>query len=166
MSNYKDMLTGTLKTVVGKVMEVAESDSVKNVMGKVKEAAENSGVREIYEPVAGKAKAYGNIAKLSLELNGESEELRRVFTEIGKLCYEQNKEAPSGFFAPLFAQVEQIQTSISLKQDEIAALKSELAPTAQSDIDVEIAEFEEVVDDTSADGAGAEVTDIPGDENI
>ena len=145
MADYKDMITGTLK----------------NIMGKVKEVADSNTVRDIYEQGAGKAKSYGQIAKLALEINGDREELKRVFAEIGQLYYEQAKDAPEGFFRALFAQAEQIKANISAKEEEISYLKSEVAPAA-ADIDVEIAEFEEVVSDTAADGAGAD----PADENI
>ena len=145
MADYKDMITGTLKNIVGKVREVADSNTV----------------RDIYEQGAGKAKTYGQIAKLSLEINGDREELKRVFAEIGQLYYEQAKDAPEGFFRALFAQAEQIKANISAKEEEISYLKNEVAPAA-ADIDVEIAEFEEVVSDTAADGAGAD----PADENI
>ncbi|MBQ3210408.1 MAG: hypothetical protein IJB09_02825 [Oscillospiraceae bacterium] len=145
MADYKDMITGTLK----------------NIMGKVKEVADSNTVRDIYEQGAGKAKSYGQIAKLALEINGDREELKRVFAEIGQLYYEQAKDAPEGFFRALFAQAEQIKANISAKEEEISYLKSEVSPTA-ADIDVEIAEFEEVVSDTAADGAG----EAPTDENI
>ena len=145
MADYKDMITGTLK----------------NIMGKVKEVADSNTVRDIYEQGAGKAKSYGQIAKLALEINGDREELKRVFAEIGQLYYEQAKDAPEGFFRALFAQAEQIKANISAKEEEISYLKSEVSPAA-ADIDVEIAEFEEVVSDTAADGAG----EAPTDENI
>ena len=183
MSDYKDMLTGTIKSVFGKVKEVAESDGVQNIVGKVREAAgsdtvqnlvdkvktaaENTGVRDIYEQGAGVAKTYGSIARLSVELNGQKEELRRIYAEIGELYYEQAKDAPEGFFAGLFAQAESIKAAVAAKETQIAVLKAEVKPAAaEAGIDVEIAEFEDVVDDTAADGAGEVITDTPADENI
>ena len=123
MADYKDIITGTISNIMGKVKEVAENPSVKDAVdkvkaaaedtvGKVKEAAEGSTVKEVYEQGASRVKSYGRIAKLNLEMNGDYEELKRVYTEIGKLCYDQFKDAPEGFFAPLFAQVEEISTRI------------------------------------------------------
>ena len=57
MADYKDIITGTLN----------------NIVGKVKEAANTGAVRDIYEQGASRAKSYGRIAKLTLEVNGESE---------------------------------------------------------------------------------------------
>ncbi len=130
MADYKSIITGTLNTLANKVKEVAESSSV----------------RDIYDRGAGRAKAYARIAKLSLELNGEHEELKKVYAEIGRLYYEQAKDAPEGFFAPLFAQAEEISAGISAKEDEINGLRAEMeAESSIDDIDVEISEFEEIV---------------------
>ena len=142
MADYKDIISGTINSIVGKVKEVAESGAV----------------RDIYENGAIRAKSYGRIAKLALELNGENEELKRVYTEIGRLYYEQAKDAPEGFFAPLFAQAEEICGRIAAKEDEINALKADVAAATgcdEADIDVEIGEFDDfdnIVDATEDDG--------------
>lgn len=142
MADYKDIIAGTINSIVGKVKEVAESGAV----------------REIYENGTNRAKSYGRIAKLALELNGENEELKRVYTEIGRLYYEQAKDAPEGFFAPLFAQAEEICGRIAAKEDEINSLKADVAAATgcdEADIDVEIGEFDDfdnIVDATEDDG--------------
>ena len=177
MADYKDIITGTLTNLVGKVKEVAESPNVKeavdkvkaaaeDTVGKVKEAAEGSTVKEVYDQGANRVKSYGRIAKLSLEMNGDYEELKRVYTEIGKLCYDQFKDAPEGFFAPLFAQVEEISARIERSEAEIEAMK------AEADISVEIVadsvedaaeefktaaeEFQNIVDATETEGSATE----------
>lgn len=130
MADYKSIIAGTLTNLASKVKEVAESGSVRN----------------IYDRGAVRAKAYARIAKLSLELNGENEELRKVYAEIGRLYYEQAKDAPEGFFAPLFAQAEELYSGIAAREEEINALRAEMeAESSIDDIDVEISEFEEVV---------------------
>ena len=142
MADYKDIISGTINSIVGKVKEVAESGAV----------------RDIYENGASRAKSYGRIAKLALELNGENEELKRVYTEIGRLYYEQAKDAPEGFFAPLFAQAEEICGRIAAKEDKINSLKADIAAATgcdDADIDVEIGEFDDfdnIVDATEDDG--------------
>lgn len=138
MADYKDIISGTFKNIAGKVKEVAESGSV----------------RSIYEQGSERAKSYANIAKLTLELNGDTEELKRVYTEIGKLYFEENRDKPEGFFTALFAQVEEINARIHEKEDIISELRSSTDAFKQPDIDVEVGEFEEIVDSTEADGAG------------
>lgn len=138
MADYKDIITGTLK----------------NLAGKVKDVAESSTVRGIYEHGAERAKSYGTIAKLSLEISGDTEELRRAYTEIGKLYFEQARENPEGFFAPLFAQVEEINARIHANEDAISEIKAQIEAENEADINVEFGDFEDVVDSTAADGAG------------
>lgn len=183
MADYKDIITGTISNLMGKVKEVAESPNVKeavdkvkaaaeDTVGKVKEAAEGSTVKEVCEQGASRVKSYGRIAKLSLEMNGDYEELKRVYTEIGKLCYDQFKDAPEGFFAPLFAQVEEISARIERSEAEIEAMKAETGCQEEPDISVEIVadsvedaaeefkaaaeEFQNVVDATETEGSATE----------
>ena len=49
--------------------------------GKVREAADSSGVLDIYAQGTERAKALGQIAKLSIELKNEHDELQRPFRE-------------------------------------------------------------------------------------
>ena len=68
MADYKDIITGTISNIVGKVKEAAESPSVQQAVGKVKEAAgdtvskvkeaaEGSTVKEVYEQGASRVKS-------------------------------------------------------------------------------------------------------------
>ena len=148
MADYKELLGGTLK----------------NIVEKVKDAAETTGVSEVYAKGIERTKSYGSMARLTLSINSDTEELKRVYQEIGRLYYDENKAAPEGFFVPLFAQVEALNESISEKRRDIDAIKAELDSSSQSDIDVEInelpdranSEFEAVVNSTESDGTGKE----------
>lgn len=140
MASYKDIITGTLN----------------NIAGKVKEAAESGAIRDIYEHGASRAKSYGQIAKLSLEINGDSEELKKVYAEIGRLYYDQAKEAPEGYFAPLFEQTGSLIAGINDKQAQIQAMKEEFEAENAPAVD---ADFESVVDETEDDGTGADPED-------
>ena len=152
MADYKDIITGTLNHLISKAKEAADTVS--------KTVSESGGVKEIYEQGASKAKAYGRIAKLTLEISGSNEELKKVYAEIGKLCYEQNKDNPGDFYASLFAQAEEIMADIEAKQGAIQALKADADAEAASDIDVEIEQFEDVVDATACDGAAEAVEEV------
>ena len=141
MADYKDILSGTF----GKLAD------------KVKETASSSGVLDVYAQGANRAKAFGQLTKLTLELNGEHEELQRVYTEIGRLYFEQAKDAPEGFFVPLFEQAKRISGSIKAKRAKIDELKENYGVSEQSDIDVEIGDFDDVVSATEADGMTVEI---------
>lgn len=134
MADYKDIITGTISSLVDKA----------------KDLAENSNVREIYDNGLSRAKSYGKVAKMVFEVNGESEELKRVYTEIGKLYYEQAKDAPEGYFIPLFEQVQRISESILAKEEAVRSIKASMHECVEddedySDIDVEIGEFDDIV---------------------
>lgn len=162
MADFKDIITGTLGSIADKAKDLVGSEGVRNAVDKIKETAENSGVAGIYAQGAERAKAYARIAKLTLELNGQNTELGRVYAEIGRLYFEQNRDKPEGYFAPLFSQADLITETIHAKQGEIDALKASVeAARTEPDIDVEIAVFEEVVNATEADGAQTDPGDGP-----
>ena len=141
MADYKDILSGTF----GRLAD------------KVKETANSTGVLDVYAQGANRAKAFGQLTKLTLELNGEHEELQRIYTEIGRLYYEQAKDAPEGFFVPLFEQANRVTGNIRAKRAKIDELKEHYGVSEQSDIDVEIGDFDDVVSATEADGVTVEI---------
>ena len=155
MADYKELLNDTLNSLVGKAKEIAGSESVGRVVDKIKESAESSGVKTIYAQGADRARIYGKIARLTVDQNKDNAELGRVYTEIGRLYFEQMRENPEGYFAPLFAQATALTESIHAREAEITSLKEDLDyAKAVKDIDVEIAEFEDIVNATEDDGRG------------
>ena len=132
-------------------------DILGKLAGRVKDAADASGVLDVYAQGANRAKAFGQIAKLSLELNREHEELKDIYAEIGRLYYEQRQDAPEGFFVPLFEQAKRVSDSIREKRAKIDALRQESGIAPEDDIDVEIGSFVDVVDATEADGMTVEI---------
>ena len=138
MSDTMEKIAGTLGDLMKKAKEVG-SQAV--------EAVDRDGtVRGVYARGAERTRAYGRIARLNWELNSQSEELRRIYTEIGKLYFDQAKDKPEGIFAPLFAQAEQTAASLRSIRNEIDAIREEtLSQSAEKDIDVEIGAFDDVV---------------------
>lgn len=98
MADYKSILKGTLNSVTKKAKDYVESGSLK----------------EAYDKGSTTARCYANIAKLSLQINGELEEQNKVFIEIGRLCYDENRDNPDGRYAPLLMSSRQ-WTSASKK---------------------------------------------------
>ena len=143
MASYKDILAGTLGGLADKVKQSGATDAV----------------RDIYSKGAERAKGYARVAKLSLEINGETEELRKVYTEIGKLYFEQNEAAPGPLYAGLFSQAQRLRAALREKEAEIRAKREDFeASQAEKagDIEVEISDFENVVNATESDGSGRE----------
>ena len=131
------------------------------LVNKAKDVMESTGVTEVYQKGASRTKAYSRIARLTLDTNSQAEELRKVYTEIGRLYFEQARENPEGVFAPLFAQAGKLMDELKAKEDELEELKRSLGAEAEEkDIEVEITqdidEFDQVVSATEAEGKGGE----------
>ena len=132
-----------------------------SLVNKAKDVMESTGVTEVYQKGASRTKAYSRIARLTLDTNSQAEELRKVYTEIGRLYFEQARENPEGVFAPLFAQAGKLMDELKAKEAELDELKSGLRDEAEEkDIEVEITqdidEFDQVVSATEAEGKGGE----------
>ncbi len=128
------------------------------LVSKARSAVESSGVKEVYQQGADRAKTYSRIARLTLSMNSQTDELKKVYTEIGKLYFEQYRDRPEGVFASLFAQAETLMNDVRDKEREVRELKDGL--NAEKDIEVEIEEqiddFDAVVDATESAGKGGE----------
>ena len=146
MSDYIDTIAGTIKSLARKAKAVG-AQAVETV-------DKNGTVRGVYAKGTERARAYSRIAKLTVEASRESGELERVYSEIGKLYFEQQRGKAEGFFAPLFAQAESCISRMAELRAESDALRAEYMPSPEDerDIEVEIEQFDSVV---SADEAAA-----------
>jgi len=138
MSDTMDKLTSTL----GELMKRA-----KEVGGQTLEAVDKNGaVRGAYQRGTERTKAYARIARLTLAGNNENDELKKIYTEIGKLYFEQQQGTATGFFAPLFAQAKERAENIRAIEAEIDALREKIAEeSGEKDIEVEIGAFDDIV---------------------
>ncbi len=132
-----------------------------SLVNKAKDVMESTGVTEVYQKGASRTKAYSRIARLTLDTNSQADELRKVYTEIGRLYFEQARENPEGVFAPLFAQAGKLMDELKAKESELEQLKSGLRDeTDEKDIEVEITQdiddFDQIVNATEAEGKGGE----------
>ena len=138
MSDTMDKLTGTLGEFLKKAKDLG-AQAVETV-------DKNGTVRDAYARGTERTKTYAKIAKQTLELNRENDELRRIYTEIGKLCFEQAGPVGEGFFAPLFAQASETAEKIRALEEEIREMRDSVMPEgAEKDIEVEIGAFDDIV---------------------
>ena len=147
MSDTMDRLSDTLGALMKKAKEIG-AQAVETV-------DKNGAVREAYARGTERTKTYAKIAKLTLELNGENDELRKIYTEIGKLYFEQTGGSAEGFFSPLFAQAGATAEKIRSLEEEIRSLRDSVMPDgAEKDIEVEIGAFDDIVsaDENAAKG--------------
>ena len=156
MADIKDIVKGTLNSLTDKLREADIPGKLReaDIPNKVMEGVKSSAVYDVYEKGTDRVKGYGRAMKMTLEMNGETEELKKVYAEIGKLYYQQEKDNPQDVFVPLFARAEELIDSILAKDDEIKSMKASLdAQYDGDDIDVEICNFEDIVDATENDGS-------------
>lgn len=116
MADYKDMIKGTVNSLGKKAKEFAES-------GKVKDA---------YDRGSTTAKCYAAIAKLNVQINGEVEQQKKIFTEIGHIYYDENKGHGEGKFETLFAEVEESERKIDEMREELEAAKAAIEASKNS----------------------------------
>ena len=90
---------------------------------------------------ADRAKNMARIAKLSVDITGEKDTIKKAYAEIGKLYYESHRNDPEGIFAQLCEEVTLSVDSISMKEAQIAEIKESFS---DKDSEIEV-EFEEVV---------------------
>jgi len=117
MADYKELLLGTIGAI---------SD-------KLRSSTSQGSVRDYYEHGASRAKQYAKITKLSLSLNSDTDELRKIYTEIGKLYYETSSAEQDSVFSSLFSQVTEVSDRIQNKEAELQELKDMLGVTAETD---------------------------------
>ena len=106
------------------------ANGARKLAGAVTETLSEGGVvRTVYEDGLNRTRRFAQLTKMTADLSREKEELQRVFLEIGHLFYEQAKDAPEGFFVPLFEQVREIGETLAKKEAEIKALREEIEGT-------------------------------------
>lgn len=108
MADYKSMIKGTINAIGTKAKDFAES-------GKMREA---------YDRGSTTARCYAAIARLNVQINGEVEAQKKIFTEIGHLYYDEFKGEPEGKFEILFKEIAESEKKIDEMRAELEAAKA------------------------------------------
>ena len=117
-------------------------DATRDIAGKA--AGATKGIAGV---AAEKAKAGGRIAKLTMDIAKEKEEMKKTYLEIGKLYYDTHKDAPEGFFSQLCEEIALAEKSVAAKQAELDELKASFTTPEEPEVEVE---FEEIVGEAEA----------------
>lgn len=117
MADYKNMIKGTANAVGSKARDYIES-------GKMRDA---------YLKGVTAAKCYADIAKLKLKINGQLDEQRDIFAEIGRLFYDENRDCVSVKYAELFDGIEATDRKIEAYRSELEAVRAAIAQYRQKD---------------------------------
>lgn len=147
MKDYRDILS-TLKDKVADVAGKAVSDEVRD---KVAGAAQAVGER---------AKYASRMTRLTVDCNAELERVKRTYTEIGRLYYENYRDTADAFLAELCQQVTDANAHVAemeAQMDELRAAAREYRPAP----DLHTIDAEEVIDPQDIE---VEVTEEPAPE--
>lgn len=147
MKDYRDILS-TLKDKVADVAGKAVSDEMRD---KVAGAAQAVGER---------AKYASRMTRLTVDCNAELERVKRTYTEIGRLYYENYRDTADAFLAELCQQVTDANAHVAemeAQMDELRAAAREYRPAPE----LYTIDAEEVIDPQDIE---VEVTEEPAPE--
>lgn len=119
MADYKSMIKGTINALGNKAKNYVESGALK----------------ETYDRSTTTAKCYANIAKLNVQINGELEEQKKVFIEIGRMYFDEHCNDPEPRFEGLFEKIREIDEKIEVMREELFAAKAAVE-TSKGDPDI------------------------------
>ena len=135
MKDYRDMLS-SLKDKVVDVAGKAVSDEMRD---KVAGAAHT---------VSERAKYASRMTRLTVDCNAELERVKRTYTEIGRLYYENYRDTADAFLAELCQQVTDANARVAeleAQMDELRAAAKEYRPAPDlHPVDAEVVEPEDI----------------------
>ena len=168
MKDYRDMLSSLKDKVVdaaGKatvaVTDAASKvgETVTDMAGKVGETVTDAASKvvsdEMRDKVAGAAHAVGDrakyashMARLTVDCNAELERVKRTYTEIGRLYYENYRDTADAFLADLCQQVTDANARVAeleAQMDELRAAAKEYRPAPDlHTVDADVVEPEDI----------------------
>lgn len=137
MKDYRDILS----TLKGKVADVAGKAVSDEMRDKVAGAAQAVGER---------AKYASRMTRLTVDCNAELERVKRTYTEIGRLYYENYRDTADAFLAELCQQVTDANAHVAemeAQMDELRAAAREYRPAPELyTIDAEEADDEQGIE--------------------
>ena len=130
-------------------------DMLSSLKDKVVDAAGKAVSDEMRDKVAGAAQAVGERAKyasrmtrLTVDCNAELERIKRTYTEIGRLYYENYRDTADAFLAELCQQVTDANARVAeleAQMDELRAAAKEYRPAPDlHTVDAEVVEPEDI----------------------
>lgn len=104
--------------------------------------------------LAARTRQLGRAAKLNMDIASEKDAIRKTYEEIGRLYYENHREAPEGLLAHACQSIDASKAAIAAMEEEIEQLKEKGEEAPAED-------FQTVVDQTEA-----EVVSQEPEENV
>lgn len=96
--------------------------------------------KELAKKATDKTKTVAKITRLTAEIAGEKDTIKKHYAEIGKLYYEKYRDSADEDFEQLITEIIAAEETIAAKQAEIEELKN----SDDIDDDVEVEIYEEI----------------------
>ena len=152
MKDYRDMLSSLKDKVVDAAGKATVA--VTDVAGKAVSDEMRDKVAGAAHTVSERAKYASRMTRLTVDCNAELERIKRTYTEIGRLYYENYRDTADAFLAELCQQVTDANAHVA----EMEAQMDELRAAAR---DLHTIDAEEVIDPQDIE---VEVTEEPAPE--
>ena len=158
MKDYHDMLNSLKDKVVDAAGKAGET--VANAANKVVSDEMRDKVAGAAHAVGDRAKYASRMTRMTVDCNAELERVKRTYTEIGRLYYENYRDTADAFLAELCQQVTDANAHVAemeAQMDELRAAAREYRPAP----DLHTIDAEEVIDPQAIE---VEVTEEPAPE--
>lgn len=132
MKDYHDMLNSLKNKVVDAAGKAGET--VTNAANKVVSDEMRDKVAGAAHAVGDRAKYASRMTRMTVDCNAELERVKRTYTEIGRLYYENYRDTADAFLAELEAQMDELRA---------AAKEYRPAPNLHT-VDAEVVEPEDI----------------------
>lgn len=146
MKDYHDMLNSLKNKVVDAAGKAGET--VTNTANKVVSDEMRDKVAGAAHAVGDRAKYASRMTRMTVDCNAELERVKRTYTEIGRLYYENYRDTADAFLAELCQQVTDANARVAeleAQMDELRAAAKEYRPAPDlHTVDAEVVEPEDI----------------------
>ena len=153
MKDYHDMLNSLKNKVVDAAGKAGET--VTNAANKVVSDEMRDKVAGAAHAVGDRAKYASRMTRMTVDCNAELERVKRTYTEIGRLYYENYRDTADAFLAELCQQVTDANARVAeleAQMDELRAAAKEYRPAPDlHTVDTEVVEDELYTDEETPD---------------
>ena len=132
MKDYRDMLS----SLKDKVVDVAgkATVAVTDVAGKAVSDEMRDKVAGAAHTVSERAKYASRMTRLTVDCNAELERIKRTYTEIGRLYYENYRDTADAFLAELCQQVTDANAHVAEMEAQMDELRAAAICGAANDV--------------------------------
>lgn len=114
--------------------------------------------KDLAGTAAVRTKQLSRIARLNRDISDKKDEIKKAYTELGKLYYKAHRADPEEKCAGFVSQIDEAAVAIAAMEEEIVRVKEEMAEKPQDP------DLESVVDATEAEAEGTAPEDPGGEE--